>query len=550
MKNITDYDIFMNAPLMPKELFDIMREYGDGEKTCYDKLFDILNNKYKNKDTISVILSGIRSGTRIFSKEIAIMCCFALGCDYDNANSILSEQFGYSLHTRYYVDLIYGYFLLNNSIENCVECYNNAYRMIEEFKPYYSALDECNEKIPEEYNDGGYTGIYSDNMFTFENEDQLREYLCEEETKKYSGECTRTVFYHFYKNMDIILHNMLIAISTEMNIDFYELCGDKYDNNRQTLRKSDMKENVRQQIKIINGFLNPHSEFVTKKAVFDDSYVKGKGDFNALPEYKKVLFSTYNQAAREFEEILSSGLLDDARTQLAVKLNSDEAKIALRKLFLKNFYNMCMLSNYDLLGESVILRENPYFHKMTGALNLDDFPDKLPKWTENEEIYLKYRNTVLKQVTASTNKCCVIIGKADSLVNLLALSSRFCLKNANVSSLSAGIDNTKEAIGIITEYFGSESLLNSGFSINDKTISRDLLIFTTFLRLLITASNYQKPVSKCFFEQEINRVLDDANFGRLNGKTKRMDRFVLSADKLEFDMITQQTLINAMCCDI
>ena len=532
-------ELFGEKQFNGKEIIEILNEYGCDGKSCYKNFMDMyLYGGTQN--SFDSWMSKYKKGERTLSRDKVIMLAFALGSNELETDIILSAYGFEGLHVRYFEDAIYYFFLINNEISNCVSQYEKAYRMIEEYSDKYKDLKDLDEPLCDkkeggdfgeknkskagEKNEQSYTADCLETIKSFEDEEELREYLDDDETKAHMGKITRTIKYHYYKNMNVIfddlIMNKLVKIF-DADILLFKDITIKEKNIEYLLEEGSIEKKFEIYMWMLTVLLNPHLIFVKNN---DKSELSKR---NSFAYFEKKIINAMLLFADEFKNSERSKY-EKAINEYADECNGsyEDALEMFSKLYIKNAYNAIVLSEMGMM--------EPYFcveftkSKLTGIKNNDYFTQSLPetskllKEAKHEMTEKPVSKNVLEKISYATSNNLVLRGKCTTLFELILLCKRFYFNESGENELFSE-KKTSEFFGDEKESYNNAYGGKYALKANSYSISRDMLIFVTFMKEYI--ERLKEPKSESY-QQSINKVLKHSYMGNLT-KARRMDRYII-----------------------
>lgn len=233
------------------------------DEAIIDNFKNIMKIGGKTDATATTMISKLSKDTRPFTREYAVMFCYAAGYKTEKADSQLQKIFLVDgFHLRNYEDLIYSFFLQNNSLENCVENYTKAYEMKERFKEMY----KCAElKVPVENlaneNPGQYTEFFEKECAKLETVEQLEIFLSSEDTLNKAGNINRTAKSYMYDVVFELCSRIIERIADNENLDDTGNIQKCSDDLLEIYDEEDSKKLCERVVKLLNSILNPSVYF-------------------------------------------------------------------------------------------------------------------------------------------------------------------------------------------------------------------------------------------------------------------------------------------------
>lgn len=537
LKDYVDIEeLFEEKQFNGKEIVEILNEYGCDGKSCYKNFTDMyLCGGTQN--SLDSWMSKYKKGERTLSRDKVIMLAFALGSNELEVDIILSAYGFEGLHVRYFEDAIYFFFLINNEMSNCVSQYEKAYRMIEEYSDKYKSLKDLDEPLCDKKEGGdfgkkneskaddkkehSYTADCLETIKEFEDEEELRAYLDKDETKEHMGKITRTIKYHYYKNMNVIFDDLIMNKLVKLLAYRIEDIEIKEKNIKCLLEESGIEKKFEIYMWMLTVLLNPHLIFVKnnekRELLKKESFAHfEKKIINAMllfaDEFKKSERSKYEKAINEYADECNGSY--------------EEALEMFSKLYIKNAYNAVVLSEIGMM--------EPYYcieftkSKLTGIKNNDYFTQSLPetsKLLENAKKEMAENpvsESVLEKISYATSNNLVLRGKCTTLFELILLCKRFYFDELGESELFSE-ETMSEFFGDEKESYNNAYGGKYALKANSYSISRDMLIFVTFMKEYI--DRLKKPKSESY-QQSVNNVLKHCYMGKLT-RARRMDRYIM-----------------------
>lgn len=285
-------------------------EYNDG----ISKAAQVTKANYFNKDN---------KKRRAFTRCHAICFCFAAGMNDTQANIAIRKLFGHNaFHNRDYCDLIFSFFLRNNSTENCVENFRSAIKMIERFMPTYESL-ECDYRLDTKeghYND--LTNHFCKCMEKFTTAEELADFLEDEDTKYEAGKRNRMLLTVFYFNAVKISCEIITAVTKECIYDKDAI------KNIYKEKRNDPELLFSEILSLLKSTLDPYYRYLKKEALLQCG--------TAYRSWRNM----YNYACEYFDSNVSA---NEYVLHILSHFNEDEIpriKRAIKKSFLINVFTL------------------------------------------------------------------------------------------------------------------------------------------------------------------------------------------------------------------
>lgn len=330
------------------------------DKAIIQNFKNIMKIGGKTETTATTMVSRLSKGTRPFTREYAVMFCYAAGYKTEEADNQLRKIFLVDgFHLRDYEDLIDSFYLRENSLESCIENFAAAKEMKAKFKAVYDKA-EVSASVESSAADNfrEYTEFFEEQSETIKNAEQLEKFLHSDDTLQKAGTINRTAKAYLY--------DVLIELCTKV-IDRIDIVQSN-DELEQLYSELDSKKLSESIIKLVQDIFDPYSYYflraidICTRPEYYERY-KSNVDHRLLPkkvldkecEYKLhqnarellcVWNSNYNDIAISFENALQNKEFDNLIKYIA-KENDCSRSTVIEQIKCTYFHSMFNLMIYD-----------------------------------------------------------------------------------------------------------------------------------------------------------------------------------------------------------
>lgn len=187
--NIENFRDTINAVFEERE--NVLKS---ADKAVIKNFKEIMKIGGKTEATAATIVSKLSKGTRPFTREYAIMFCYAAGYKTEDANNQLRKIFLVDgSHLRNYEDLIDSFYLRENTLETCIEKFAAARKMKVDFKPLYDKVEvKASVESSAADNFREYTAFFEEKSEAINSAEQLVNFLYSDDSLQKAGVINRT----------------------------------------------------------------------------------------------------------------------------------------------------------------------------------------------------------------------------------------------------------------------------------------------------------------------------------------------------------------------
>ncbi|HBM98160.1 MAG TPA: hypothetical protein DD413_01910 [Ruminococcus sp.] len=330
-------------------------------KAVINNFKEIMKIGGKTEATAATVVSKLSKGTRAFTREYAIMFCYAAGNKTEEADNQLRKIFLVDgFHLRNYEDLIDSFYLRENTIETCVEKFAAAYKMKTDFKPLYDKAEvKASVESSAADNFREYTAFFEERSETINNAEQLANFLRSDDSLQKAGVINRTSKSYLYD----VLIELCAKIIDNVNIP------QSNDELEQLYNELDSKRLYESIIKLLQNIFDPYSYYDLRKidnCTRPEYYERYSGNnsrnsltqtqlkqmqiFNEVNKKAEIMLriwnSNYNDISVSFEKSLENEKFDSLIEYL-VNANGSSKPTVIGQIKSVYFHSMFNLMVYD-----------------------------------------------------------------------------------------------------------------------------------------------------------------------------------------------------------
>lgn len=331
------------------------------DKTVIQNFKKIMMIGGKNESTVAATVSRLSNGKRPFTREYAIMFCYAAGYSTEQADNCLKKIFLVDgFHLRNYEDLIDSFYLRENTLENCIDNFTAANEMKADYIEMYNEAEvDASVESSAAENIGEYTEFFEEQSKTINSAEQLEDLLRSDESLQKAGIINRTAKAYLY--------DVLIELCTKIidRIDIVQSNGEL----EQLYNEVDSKKLSENIIRLLQDIFDPYSHYDLRKInictrpQYYEKYSGNNGrtiltqeqrkqqqsfsEFNQKSEaLVKIWDSNYNNILISFNTAVNSGCFSDLINYIQTQNKSSEDMV-LNQLKSVYFHSMFNLIIYD-----------------------------------------------------------------------------------------------------------------------------------------------------------------------------------------------------------
>lgn len=314
----------------------------------------------KGEASVAATVSRLSNGKRPFTREYAIMFCYAAGYNAEQADNCLKKIFLVDgFHLRNYEDLIDSFYLRENTLENCIENFSTAMKMKKKF-----STDYCRAEVsaPVEISMAGdakkYTEFFEEQSKTINSAEELEYFLSSRDSLLKAGIINRTAKAYMYDVLIEICSRIISRINIVQSNDELNRIYDEPDSRM-------LSESI---IRLTQDVFDPYSHYflrtidICTRPEYYERYKSGRyhsslpkkvlGEevrYNLHQNAKEMLLiwnSNYNDIDNSFETALKNKKFDKLIKHL-VKVNSTSQSVTIKQIKNSYFHSMFNLMIYD-----------------------------------------------------------------------------------------------------------------------------------------------------------------------------------------------------------
>lgn len=331
------------------------------DEAIIDNFKDIMKIGGKTESTAATMVSRLSKGTRPFTREYAIMFCYASGYKTEEADNQLRKIFLVDgFHLRNYEDLIDSFYLRENTLESCIKNFAAANEMKAKFKTKYD-MAEVSASVESSAADNfrEYTEFFEKQSETINSAEQLENFLSSDESLQRAGTINRTAKSYLYDLLIELCARIIDNINIVQSNDELEPLYAEIDSKK-------LSESI---VKLLQNIFDPYSHYGLKKIDIctrpeyyekyssNNSYksltkeqLKQKQDFSKAIKKAEVMLkiwnSNYNDILISFNNAVRSGHFSKLIKYITEKNRSFTETVS-NQLELVYFHSMFNLMVYD-----------------------------------------------------------------------------------------------------------------------------------------------------------------------------------------------------------
>lgn len=330
------------------------------DKSVIQNFKKIMMSSGKTEATASTMISRLSNGKRPFTREYAVMFCYAAGYKTEEADNQLRKIFLVDgFHLRNYEDMIDSFYLRENTLDSCINNFVVANEMKAKFKTKYDNA-EVSASVESSAADNfrEYTEFFEVQSENINSAEELDNFLRSDYSLQRAGNINRTAKAYLY--------DVLIELCTKV-IDRIDIVQSN-DELEQLYSELDGKKLSESIIKLVQDIFDPYSYYflrpidICTRPEYHERY-KSNVDHRLLPkkvldkecEYKLhqnarellcVWNSNYNDIAISFENALQNKEFDNLIKYIAKENNCSRSTV-IEQIKCTYFHSMFNLMIYD-----------------------------------------------------------------------------------------------------------------------------------------------------------------------------------------------------------
>lgn len=315
----------------------------------------------KKESTVAATVSRLSNGKRPFTREYAIMFCYAAGYNAEQADNCLKKIFLVDgFHLRNYEDLIDFFYLRENTLENCIDNFSAANEMKANFIEMYTEAEvDASVESSAADNIGEYTEFFEEQSKTINCAEQLDDFLRSGESLQKAGTINRTAKAYFYDVLIELCTKIIDRIDIVQSNDELERLYSEIDGKK-------LSESI---IKLVQDIFDPYSYYELRKIdtctrpQYYERYIRAdnyktmtQNELQQKHAYTNacqraesmvnIWNSNYNNIAISFDQAIKKGRFSNLIHFITEK-NGSSSDVVLKQLRSVYFHSMFNLMVYD-----------------------------------------------------------------------------------------------------------------------------------------------------------------------------------------------------------
>lgn len=352
------------------------------DKSVIQNFKKIMMSGGKTEATAATIISRLSNGKRPFTREYAVMFCYAAGYKTEEADNQLRKIFLVDgFHLRNYEDLIDSFYLRENTLESCIENFTAAKEMKAKFKAMYDKAEvRASVESSAADNFREYTEFFEVQSEKINSAEELDNFLHSDYSLQRAGNINRTAKAYLY---DVLIELCAKIID---NIDIVQ----SNDELEQLYAEEDGKKLSENIVRLLQNIFDPYSYYdlrkidICSRPVYYEKYssnnscgsltkdqIKKKQIYVEAIKKAEVMLkiwnSNYNDISISFDNAVQNGHFSKLIDHLKKENKSSLETVSnhLRTAYFHSMFNLMVYDSEWGLGDHLGLPRMRTEYKMT-----------------------------------------------------------------------------------------------------------------------------------------------------------------------------------------